>query len=98
MTPVDGGHGMLTVGSCAAEHHEPGQIRKEAALSGSFRVTQDGLTRVHAHHLRRDEVSTAGARSLLPEPSPVDEAEQTHAPDFLGGQGVTLEQAFRWGQ
>lgn len=63
MTPVDGGHGMLTVGSCAAEHHEPGQIRKEAALSGSFRVTQGGLARVHAHHRRRREVSTAGARS-----------------------------------
>jgi len=38
------GHGTLTVGSCAAEHHEPGQIRKEAALSGPFRVTQGGLT------------------------------------------------------
>jgi len=35
---------VLTVGSCAAEHCEPGQIRKEAALSGPFRVTQDGLT------------------------------------------------------
>ena len=60
MTPVDGGHGTLTVGSCAAEHHEPGQIRK-AALSGPLRVTQGGLTRVHARHHRRREVSTAGA-------------------------------------
>jgi len=38
---------MLTVGSCAAVHHESGQIREEAALSGPHRVTQGGLARVH---------------------------------------------------
>ena len=94
MTPDDGGHGTLTVGSCAAEHHEPGQIRKEAALSGPFRVTQGGLTRVHAPRHWRRKVSTAGARSkalslLTFEVSPrgfsqvhsIHEAERTHAPD-----------------
>jgi len=49
----DDGHEALTVGSCAAEHHEPGQIRKEAALSGSFRVPQGNLTRAHARYRRR---------------------------------------------
>jgi hypothetical protein len=39
----DAGHVVLTVGSCAAEHYESGQVRKEAALSGSFRVQQGFL-------------------------------------------------------
>ncbi len=43
---------MLTIGSCAAEPRESGQVRKEAALSGSFRVTQGHLVRVgnRQHH------------------------------------------------
>ncbi len=43
----------LTVGSCAAEHHESGQIRKEAALTGTFRVPQGCLTRAGGHRRRR---------------------------------------------
>ena len=40
----DVGNAMLMVGSCAAEPHKTGQVRKEAALSGSFRVPQGHLT------------------------------------------------------
>jgi hypothetical protein len=36
----EAGKAMLTTGSCAAEPHETGQVRKEAAISGSFRVPQ----------------------------------------------------------
>ena len=43
----------LTVGSCAAEHHESGQIREEAALNGTFRVPQGCLTRAGGHHQRQ---------------------------------------------
>ena len=37
-------HVALKVGSCAAGHREPGQVRKEAALSGMLRVPQGCLT------------------------------------------------------
>ena len=33
----------MKAGSCAAEPCEPGQVRKEAALSGALRVTQGCL-------------------------------------------------------
>jgi len=36
-------HVALMVGSCAAGHREPGQVRKEAALSGTLRVPQGCL-------------------------------------------------------
>ena len=42
-TCPDLGHVALTIGSCAAEPLESGQIRKEAALSGSFWVLWDCL-------------------------------------------------------
>ena len=51
---------MLKAGSCAAGHREPGQVRKEAALSGCSRVPQGCLAgadgRGRAGHLD----STAG--------------------------------------
>jgi hypothetical protein len=34
---------VLTNGSYATETHEPRQVRKEAAVSGIFRVPQDSL-------------------------------------------------------
>ena len=40
-------HVVLTNGSCATEAHEPRQVRKEAAVSGLFRVPQDGLFRAN---------------------------------------------------
>ena len=39
----DVGKAMLMIGSCAAEPHKPGQVRKEAAPYGSFRVPQGHL-------------------------------------------------------
>jgi hypothetical protein len=38
---------VLTPGSCAMGIHEPCQVRKEAALSGSFHVPQGGLGRAN---------------------------------------------------
>ncbi len=35
----------LKVGSCAAEHYEPRQVRKEAAVNSLFRVPQGCLAR-----------------------------------------------------
>ena len=37
---------MMKAGSCAAGHREPGQVRKEAALSGWSRVPQGCLAGV----------------------------------------------------
>lgn len=34
---------VMKAGSCATMYHEPGQVRKEAAISGSHRVPQGSL-------------------------------------------------------
>jgi len=39
---------VLTIGSCATETHEPGQVRKEAAISGFFCVPQTSLIELTA--------------------------------------------------
>jgi len=44
---------MLKAGSCAAEQHELGQVRKEAALSETFRVLQGHLAGVGGRCRRR---------------------------------------------
>ncbi len=38
---------VLTIGSCATDAHEPGQVRKEAAISGIIRVPRDSLIRAN---------------------------------------------------
>ena len=43
----------MTIGSCAAGRHEPGQVRKEAALSGRSRVLWDCLVRANGRCRRR---------------------------------------------
>jgi hypothetical protein len=40
---VSAGCAASKAGSCAAEPREPGQVRKEAALSGALRVPQERL-------------------------------------------------------
>lgn len=39
---------VLKIGSCATQTHEPGQVRKEAAISGILRVPQGSLVRAIA--------------------------------------------------
>ena len=52
----------LTVGSCATETHEPRQIRKEAAISETFRVPRGSLARVNCLGNARNRISMLGAR------------------------------------
>ena len=58
------GHGALKVGSCATPTREPGQVRKEAAVSGPWRVPRGSPGRSHRPGVRPSRAaSTAGARS-----------------------------------
>jgi hypothetical protein len=56
---------VLTIGSCAIETHEPGQIRKEAAISGHFCVLQGCLVRANYMSNAWLGVSRIGARHNL---------------------------------
>ncbi len=58
---------MLTAGSRAAEHHEPGQIRKEAALSEVLRVLRECLARVGSRPHRRAPRHDGGV-TISPQP------------------------------
>src|SRR5258706_13707181 len=60
-----GSYEASRVGSCATGSREPSQVRKEAALSGPFRVPQECLTRANDEYGLMAPVSTAGARSCL---------------------------------
>src|SRR3954447_24602723 len=56
----------LTARSCAVSACEPGQVRKEAALSGSRHVMQASLARAKRSGYDRESVSRMGARSIFP--------------------------------
>lgn len=55
-------HVVLTSGSCAMESHEPCQVRKEAALSGTFHVPRDRLDRASDKGNAYVQQSKKGAR------------------------------------
>ena len=52
----------MKAGSCAAEIHEPRQVRKEAAVSGPLWVPQGFLTGASWPRKAGSDVSTEGAR------------------------------------
>ena len=58
-------HVVLTSGSCAMESHEPCQVRKEAALSGTFHVPRDRLDRANDKGNAYVQQSKKGARQKL---------------------------------
>ena len=53
---------VLTIGSCATDSHELGQVRKEAAISGAIRVPQGSLVRANYTSNAWLFVSIIGAR------------------------------------
>ena len=55
-------HVVLTSGSCAMETHEPCQVRKEAALSGTFYVPRGCLDRANDMSNACVQQSKKGAR------------------------------------
>ena len=62
---------VLTVRSRAMRVREPGQIRKEAALSGAGQVPRISLTRAsHGGHARKTTLEDEPARSILRLASP----------------------------
>jgi len=52
-------------GSCATGHLEPCQIRKEAALKGSSRVTEGSLNGVNCSSIAWKVFSRPGARHYI---------------------------------
>ena len=62
-------HVVLTSGSCAMETHEPCQVRKEAALSGTFYVPRGCLDRANDMSNACVQQSKKGARLNLNDPN-----------------------------
>ena len=66
---------MMKAGSCAAGHREPGQVRKEAALSGLHpgAVGQPGWSQPpglrRTHYIRRRVHGCFAGKALLPQNS-----------------------------
>ncbi len=55
-------HVVLTIGSCAMSNHEPCQVRKEAALSGTTHVPRGSLIRANDKSNAYVRLSRKGAR------------------------------------
>ena len=83
MVGSSAGHVVLKVGSCAAGRREPGQVRKEAALSGSSRVPQGCLTGAVEPGTRRLSEFDGGVHDHHP-PSHAALIESSSAPGNLG--------------
>jgi len=56
---------MMMTWSCATENHEPCQVRKEAAVSGYFRVPQGSLVGVNCSVPAYGVRSEAGAQLIF---------------------------------